>query len=289
MLHIRPAREADREAVLAFTANTWEHGDYIGRIWDTWMADSAGVLLVGELDGQPVALTMVSCLTAGVDWYEGIRVAPEQRQRGLARAMLHYCIHDLARQRGVQTLRFFTASENTAMQRLAASLGFRTIAQMAVYHADALNGSAPALQTLPLHTLPTLEQMLHASPLLEQSGGLYTHDWRCERLSRERLHHHLQQGEVVAAATEPADAPRAWAIVATGRLRGAVRELRFVWGEGEHLKRLLHEVRRGEQPTERDYIAYAPLPPAPALVPHLAHGGFTESDLRVVCYELVRS
>lgn len=285
MLHIRPAREADRNTVLTFTATTWEQGDYIERTWDTWLVDREGVLLVGELHGEPVALTKVSRLAAGIDWYEGIRVAPEQRRRGLGRAMLRYCTHDLAQQRGVQTMRFFTAIGNTAMQRMAISFGFRTIAEMGIYQADPLNEAAPALQTLPLRMLPMLEQMASASALLEQSGGLYTHDWRCEALSHERLRNHLQQGEVVAAAADTTTEPHAWAIVSWER---PACEIRFVWGEGEHLTALLRELRRGTQPADRSYIAYAPLPPVPAVVSHLASAGFIERDLRIVCYELVR-
>src|SRR6478735_3959218 len=56
-LEVRPARPEDRDAVLAFCAHTWSDGDYIEYVWDDWLKeDSKGVLLVGLLDGQPVAI-----------------------------------------------------------------------------------------------------------------------------------------------------------------------------------------------------------------------------------------
>ena len=37
---VRPARAVDKDAVLAFTQNTWEWGDYISYVWEQWLADS---------------------------------------------------------------------------------------------------------------------------------------------------------------------------------------------------------------------------------------------------------
>ena len=52
----RPAREDDREAVLAFCARTWDDGDYIQYVWEDWLRDTSGALLVATLAGRPVGL-----------------------------------------------------------------------------------------------------------------------------------------------------------------------------------------------------------------------------------------
>lgn len=45
-IEIRPAVPADREGVLAFSRNTFDWGDFIEHVWDDWLADQAGQLLV---------------------------------------------------------------------------------------------------------------------------------------------------------------------------------------------------------------------------------------------------
>ena len=40
----RPAAPRDRDAVFAFTADTWQGGDYIPRVWDAWLAERSGKL-----------------------------------------------------------------------------------------------------------------------------------------------------------------------------------------------------------------------------------------------------
>ncbi|HEX9069391.1 MAG TPA: GNAT family N-acetyltransferase, partial [Ktedonobacterales bacterium] len=75
----RPAREADHEAVMAFCATTWADGDYIPVVWDQWLADAKGALLVAEVAGEPVALGHLAMVNADEGWIEGIRVAEAAR------------------------------------------------------------------------------------------------------------------------------------------------------------------------------------------------------------------
>src|ERR1700730_8035567 len=86
-IDIRPARPEDREAVLAFCSNTWEWGDYIERVWDEWLRDPAGLLLVATVDEQPAGVAHMEMLTAEDAWLEGLRVDPQFRHQGLARAL----------------------------------------------------------------------------------------------------------------------------------------------------------------------------------------------------------
>src|SRR5215468_5486230 len=55
-LLIRQAQPQDKAAVLAFCAHTWDWGDYIPQVWDEWLADPSGCLLVAILADRPVAL-----------------------------------------------------------------------------------------------------------------------------------------------------------------------------------------------------------------------------------------
>src|SRR5579864_1207376 len=98
-LEVRRAREEDREAVLAFCQQTWEWGDYIDRVWETWLNDEQGALLVALKEGQPVGVANIRMLNAQEAWMEGMRVDPAYRQQGIASALFDAQIAE-ARQRG---------------------------------------------------------------------------------------------------------------------------------------------------------------------------------------------
>ena len=51
-MKIRHATESDKGEVLRFCANTFEWGDYIDQVWDFWISDRNGVLLVAEHDEE---------------------------------------------------------------------------------------------------------------------------------------------------------------------------------------------------------------------------------------------
>ncbi len=282
ILQIRAAQEADHTAVLNFTATTWEHGDYIERVWEEWLHDSAGELLVGTLADEPVALLRVSMLAAGVAWLEGLRVAAPQRRAGIGQAMMQHGIA-LAQHAGAHTVRLFTDSENTRMQRLATRQGMRPVLDVTHYQAHALEGT-PQLTPLTTAHLAALERMLAAAPLLLQSGGFSIQQWRCERLTTTRLHHHLQQGEVVAAHDEDMALPQAWLILLTGK---RMREVSYMCGQGAPLVRLLREARRGTPHPKAPAMVRTLLPTRPVVAPELAAAGFSNAEiyLHMQCYE----
>ncbi len=57
---VRVAQPADKTAVLAFCQHTWADAeDYIAAVWDRWIADPSGQILVAVLHDQPIAMTRV--------------------------------------------------------------------------------------------------------------------------------------------------------------------------------------------------------------------------------------
>lgn len=105
----RDAAPEDRDEVLVFTANTWDAGDYIDRVYDYWLADKQGRFLVAVDAGTGgiAGIDKLSFLAPGEGWFEGIRVNPEYRGRGLASEMQSYLI-EAARSLGARTIRFIT-------------------------------------------------------------------------------------------------------------------------------------------------------------------------------------
>ncbi len=122
---IRNARSEDKEQALAFTAHTWDFGDYIQYVYDEWLDDKAGLFLVAEekKSGRLAAVDKLTILSPTEAWFEGLRVNPAFRGRGLAGELQQHMIGE-ARHLGAQTVRLLTLLSNQAVHRNAYRDGF---------------------------------------------------------------------------------------------------------------------------------------------------------------------
>ncbi len=274
---IRPAQPSDRDAVFAMVSTVWDGNDYVPEVWDEWLADASGPLLVGELGGRPVALTKLSALAPGEDWFHGTRVDPALRGRGFAQALLRRCV-ELSRERGARTLRFLTDDENTPMHRVGERAGFR-LAYAPVWYRAPMRPGAPAASALPPERLAALLGDLARSPLLARSVGMYSFDWRNLDLTAAQLRGHLERGEVVGLP-----GASAWAIVVP-REDGGGAWLAHVEGERAEVERLCAAIRTGAEPGEKTYLR-ALLPPDAPCIPALLGAGFGPPEDPMRVYEL---
>ena len=127
----RDALPTDRDEVLAFTANTWEHGDYISFVYDDWQADTTGRFLVieDEKSGRIAGIDKLTMLSPREAWFEGLRIRDEYRGRGLATHVQRHMISE-ARRLGARTVRFITRVDNTPIHLAGYRDGFRQIAMV---------------------------------------------------------------------------------------------------------------------------------------------------------------
>lgn len=111
--------------MLAFTAHTWDFGDYIHYVYDKWLDDKSGLFLVAEekKSGRLAAIDKLTILSPTEAWFEGLRVSPDFRGRGLASELQRYMIGE-ARRLGAQTARLLTLLSNSAVHRNAYRDGF---------------------------------------------------------------------------------------------------------------------------------------------------------------------
>ncbi len=106
---VRQARADDRDAVAAFTADTWAEqdvSDYIPDAFAEWV-DAEGPdrhTVVATLEDRPVGVCSATMLTDEEAWMQGIRVAPDHRGSGVGRAMTQH-LFDWAVDRGASTAR----------------------------------------------------------------------------------------------------------------------------------------------------------------------------------------
>jgi predicted PurR-regulated permease PerM/GNAT superfamily N-acetyltransferase len=210
-IHIRPAQATDRPAVEAICAKIWEGDDYVPEIWNDWLADPYGELVVAELGGRAVGIAKLTRLSPGALssgalflandewWLEGLRVDPAYRRRGVATRLQTHLV-EKAHQIGRGTLRFGTHSDNESVHRMATRNGFCRLATYQHYRADSLPATdAPPLRQLTEADLPAAWELVNDTPRYEASGGLYEDLWTWKNLTQERLAHHLAAGDVWGA------------------------------------------------------------------------------------------
>ncbi len=179
---IRRARLEDRAAVLAFCANTWEWGDYIEYVWDEWLHDEQGALLVATVNGSPVGLAHMRMTSAADAWLEGMRVDPNFRHRGLSKALSEAMMIE-AMSRGATVARLATESTNVASITSAEHGHFRRIGAFALHNAEPVttpskrshSADAGTPQIATSADLDEIIDFLNASSNFPLTGGLYYH------------------------------------------------------------------------------------------------------------------
>ncbi|MGQ9599790.1 MAG: GNAT family N-acetyltransferase [Anaerolineae bacterium] len=201
-LIIRPARAADRPAMERICAHTWEDGDYIPRVWDRWLADEQGVLLVGELDtppGEIVALQKITFQTPDQVWLQGMRVDPAYRRQGIAGQFLKYSLA-YARQLGARVVRLGTGEDNQPVHIIAARAGMERVGVYTCWSAEPLaEGPRPTILTP--ESLSQVRAFLQASPVFTHTHHLTSIRWSWQELSAERVVDFLNSGQMAAHLT----------------------------------------------------------------------------------------
>ncbi len=191
-IEIRPARPEDREAVLAFSAHTWEWGDYIEYVWDEWLHDPQGMLFVATSDGQPVGVAHMRMLTKTEAWLEGMRIDPAFRRQGIGSALYDAQLAEAMR-RGATIARLITESTNTAAIRILERGFMRRVAAYVPMHA--LPVTMPSKRTYGMET-PTLAttadideiiNYLNVSNIFPAVGGLYYQGFTAFSITSELL------------------------------------------------------------------------------------------------------
>jgi GNAT superfamily N-acetyltransferase len=232
-VEIRPVRTADRERVLAITADVWEGHDYIDRVFDDWVSDPGAWFQAAEVEGELVGVQRLRPIAAGIVWYEGLRVASTHRRQGLARAMLTAAA---AQARGLSFGEIRLATASAEAIALFRSAGFSLLVAPRLWRARRLEGDEPARMPSPADA-ERLLGLVREDPALATYGGVVASgEWALD-LDAELLRRLAEQG--------------ALRVVAGGRALAAVRVgwggdnlwAYFVSGAGGALQELLLALR----------------------------------------------
>jgi GNAT superfamily N-acetyltransferase len=126
--------------VLEISADAGDGADYLGHVFDAWVADPGATFQAAEEYGVVVSVQRLRPIARGVMFYEGLRVAPSHRRRGIARWMLREAIAE-ARGLGFERMRLYTGSPDAG--RLFTNEGFRLLADCVTWAARRVEGGDP--------------------------------------------------------------------------------------------------------------------------------------------------
>jgi len=177
-------------------AHTWDWGDYIPEVWDDWLADEQGLLIVGELEGRVVALSRIAFQPSGQIWLEGMRVDPEYRRLGVAGQFLDRSIA-LARERGARVVRLGTSHSNTPVHIMTERAGMARVGSYQLLIADPLPGG-PEPVLLPAERAGDVLDFLNNSAVMAHTHNLHSVYWAWQELSAARVDQYLEVRQVVA-------------------------------------------------------------------------------------------
>ncbi|MBL8967943.1 MAG: GNAT family N-acetyltransferase [Spirochaetaceae bacterium] len=185
-LTFRRATAADKASVLALCAKIWEGDDYIPACFEAWAGDEEGEFCLAFAPDAAkggerlVGLAKLSWLAPGHAWLEGLRKDPDSGIGGLGQALARRFLARLAREPGLESLRFSTYFENAASIALNTRLGFREVARFSrlgrAWEAGAeLPQPSPLVTPLGPRDREALFAYLRASP----ARGAFLHEaWR---------------------------------------------------------------------------------------------------------------
>ena len=124
---VRKARQEDREKVIRVESKATPNLSYVEAVWGLFTSDEVGEFSVAEIDGEVVACGKFTVLPDGSAWLETLRVIPKYQGLGIGKRFYER-FYELARSRGVPTMRMYTGLRNAVSKGLAEFSGFRLAA-----------------------------------------------------------------------------------------------------------------------------------------------------------------
>jgi GNAT superfamily N-acetyltransferase len=189
----RPALPKDKADVLALTRHIWEGNDYVPYVWDEWLADPHGMLVVAEYGGQVVGLANLAWKGEDEWWLQGLRVHPHFQGQGIASRLHDYILQAWERNMG-GVLRLATSSARLPVHHLCQRTGFTRVGEYRKYAAPALTGMREEFRAVRSgEAIEALDFVRH-SPLFAICNHLLYLDWYWGALSGERLGEIIQRG-----------------------------------------------------------------------------------------------
>ena len=195
-IQVRTARAEDKDAVVAFCQNTFSWGDYIADVYDQWLVDDEGKLLVATIDQEPVGLTHVAFLGNAAGWMEGMRVHPDFRRQGVS-TELDRVGRQVAREHGCRMARLVTSMKNIPAQKSLAPEGYQRTAQFNEWETEPLSENFPSVRIANETDISKILSIWNESKIRKASGTVVPNShWRWKEIDEARLRQKILAHEI---------------------------------------------------------------------------------------------
>ncbi|MCX6013792.1 MAG: GNAT family N-acetyltransferase [Chloroflexi bacterium] len=240
-LLLRKAIPQDKDRVLSFCQNTWEWGDYIADVWDSWLNDNKGEFIVALLDGIPLAIMHLKITIDNEGWLEGLRVDPSFRMKGIAEKVSRYAV-DRAFKKQLPIIRCLILESNTGSRRIGEKIGFKQVCLMYSYRAECKERDSQKLvRVTTIDQVDDLWSMVKDSEVYRSSSGLYLTNWFYLKLTKEKIAQHIKDNEVFVLQEE--NKIRAFAIVINNSFGGG-NTISYLDGSPDSIEILINELKK---------------------------------------------
>lgn len=204
---IRQATAADEGAIVVFTRDTFEWGDYVADSFGTWLTQPDSHMVVAVDDGDtPIAMSRARMLSPTEAWFHAARVHPDWRGRGIAGEMAEV-LRSWASNEGALVGRLLIEDWNESSIRHVEKIGFRRIAEV-VRATKPIGDASPSpdgnggrrvpsrLRARPAHATEAAPAFASWSvgELGRAARGLVGSRWAFSRLDVDRLATAAKQG-----------------------------------------------------------------------------------------------
>jgi GNAT superfamily N-acetyltransferase len=190
---LRPAAASDTAQVLALSALIWEGDDYIPYVWEDWLKDAHGLLVVAEWQGRIAGLGKLTRLSVDNWWMEGLRTHPDFAGRGVASQTFH-CLLETWQRTGSGTLRLATHSKNTPIHYICEREGLEWLGELVIYKAYPLAEPCQAFQPIAAAEIDSVLTSLKSSAAFGMNLGLLDLGWTWSAPAREIVRRTLEDG-----------------------------------------------------------------------------------------------
>jgi GNAT superfamily N-acetyltransferase len=194
---VRPARPSDKKTLMGFIKDIWGGHDYIPYVWDDWLDSPEGRMFVVEVDGVPVGMNRVRFLEDGSAWFEGVRIHPKFRGKGLA-SMLGENSVRVAMERGVRTFRLTSGSHNKAAHRQVARMRFKEVTRVSIYEPPAMKKFKAQKDVFKVepHETAAAARMIRKSKEFKLGLGVYWDNLSAISLNEDTIAKLVEEGFV---------------------------------------------------------------------------------------------
>ncbi len=195
-VRIRRAVVRDKGPILEICRKVWDGGDYVPEVWDDWLRDRSGLLLVATVKGSPVGVAHGYLQTPDVAWLEGVRVHEEYRGLGIA-GKLNRALTSWAAARGARVARLCTGSSNVASLRHLRKVGLEILQTFQRLDSTSSPRTKPSGITRPRRLVTSLWKWLSSRPEFVDNRGMYSDGWTWHPLTFAVFRKHVAEGRVL--------------------------------------------------------------------------------------------